>query len=430
MNAPGFTGRRTRAAAAPRVGLFGLLGAGNIGNDASMDVVLRYLRADHPDAVLDAMGPGPEWLTATYGIDAVPLYWHHEREQDASGLTAVALKLLGKGVDAVRMAAWVRRHDVVIVPGMGVLEATLPLRPWETPYAMFLLCASGKLFGTKVALVSVGANVIRPRATRWLSNAAARFAFYRSYRDAGAREAMRTRGLDTSRDHTYPDLVFALPAPPYDPGDPQLVGIGVMDYHGTNDDRDQAAEIHARYLENMKRFSRWLIDNGRRIRLFVGDTCDDVVVQEIVSDLRAYRPGLGPESVIAEPVASFADLTRAMAPVSTVVAIRYHNVMCALKLAKPVISMGYAAKNVAIMADAGLRDFCLSANTLDVDELIRRFTELESRSVEVREKIVERNAANALLLRQQFDQLSALLLPPAAAAHPPAGHETAPAASR
>ena len=78
----------------------------------------------------------------------------------------------------------------------------------------------------------------------------------------------------------------------------------------------------------------------------------------------------------------------------------------------------------------GFADFCQSANTLDVDELIRRFTELESRSVEVREKIVERNAANARLLRQQFDELSALLLPPAAAAHPPAGQRTAPAASR
>ena len=43
-----------------------------------------------------------------------------------------------------------------------------------------------------------------------------------------------------------------------------------------------------------------------------------------------------------------------MAPVGAVVATRYHNVICALKLAKPVVSVGYAAKNVAIMADMGL----------------------------------------------------------------------------
>ena len=45
---------------APRVGLFGLLGTGNIGNDASMEAVLRYLRAEHSDAILDTMCRGPE----------------------------------------------------------------------------------------------------------------------------------------------------------------------------------------------------------------------------------------------------------------------------------------------------------------------------------------------------------------------------------
>ena len=174
---------RSGQATAPRIGLFGLLGAGNIGNDASMEAVLRYIEADHPDAIVDAMGPGPEQITAKYGISAIPLASHRKREQHARGLPAVALKAVGKGVDAVRIRVGVRRHDAVIVPGMGVLEASLPLRPWETPYIMFALCASGRLFGTKVALVSVGANNINQRATRWLYDSAARLAYYRSYRD-------------------------------------------------------------------------------------------------------------------------------------------------------------------------------------------------------------------------------------------------------
>ena len=81
--------------------------------------------------------------------------------------------------------------------------------------------ASGRLFGTKVAFVGVGAGIINKRATRWLSNSAARLAYYRSYRDAGAREALRQRGVDTTRDHVYLDLAFALPAPLDEPGDPQ-----------------------------------------------------------------------------------------------------------------------------------------------------------------------------------------------------------------
>ncbi len=146
-----------------RVGLFGLLGSGNIGNDASMESVLHYLRTDHPDAIVDAMCPGPARVTSVYGIEAFHLWWYHQRERPGSSVRAVALKVAGKAVDAFRIASWVRRHDVVIVPGMGVLEATLPLRPLGEPYAMFLLSAFGRLFRTKVAFVSIGASVIRQR---------------------------------------------------------------------------------------------------------------------------------------------------------------------------------------------------------------------------------------------------------------------------
>ena len=68
-----------------------------------------------------------------------------------------------------------------------------------------------------------------------------------------------------------------------------------------------------------------------------------------------------PDQLDAAHVRTFADLTSAMAPVGTVVATRYHNVMCALKLAKPTISIGYAQKNLSLMADMGLAEFCQSA---------------------------------------------------------------------
>ena len=266
--------RRDQPTGPPRVGLFGNLGSQNIGNDGSMESVLRYLKTEHPDAIVDAMCAGPERLKAEYGIEAVPMSWYNYYEQRVSGVMAAVLKVLGKGVDVARTASWARKHEVVIVPGMGVLESTLPLRPWQFPYSMFLLCASGKLFRTKVALISVGADIIDKRATRWLSNLAARLAFYRSYRDTYSREAMRQRGLDVTRDHVYPDLVFGLPTPDTDASDPLTVGVGVMAYYGSNDDRPQGNAIYASYVANIKCFVRWLVDNDRGIRLLVGDaTC-------------------------------------------------------------------------------------------------------------------------------------------------------------
>jgi polysaccharide pyruvyl transferase WcaK-like protein len=406
------TGKRRRVASTPRVGLFGLLGSGNIGNDASIEAVLRYLKADHSDVIPDAMCKGPDGLRERFGVAAIPLNWYQKYEKQASGVTAIALKTLGKGADVFRTASWVRRHDVVIVPGTGILEASLPQRPWAMPYSMFLLCASGRLFGTKVALVSVGADVINQRLTRWLLISAARLACYRSYRDIGSRDAMRQQGVDTSRDHVYLDLAFSIPAPPGDPGDPQTVGVGVMDYHGASG-RGEADEIYASYLETMQSFVLWLVDSGHRVRLVVGDinNSDEGVVQEILAGLRAQRPDLDPASVIGEPVSSFAELMKAMSPVSIVVATRFHNVICALSLAKPTISLGYSPKFTALMADMGLSEFCQSASSLDLGRLLEQFMELEKRQAELRQTIIERNTANARLADDQFAELSAVLFP-------------------
>jgi polysaccharide pyruvyl transferase WcaK-like protein len=192
----------------PRVGLFGLLGSGNIGNDASLEAMLKYLSADQPGAVVDATCSGPDMIKNRYGVPAIALQWLPQDVREVSGPAATALKALGKGIDTIRIAFWVRRHEVVIIPGMGVLETIVPVRPWQFPYDLFMLCAAG-IFRTKVALVSVGASVPSEQLTRWLCTAAGRLAFYRSYRDTLSRDAMKRQGVDTTGDHVYPDPAFA-----------------------------------------------------------------------------------------------------------------------------------------------------------------------------------------------------------------------------
>jgi polysaccharide pyruvyl transferase WcaK-like protein len=404
--------------ASPKVGLFGLLGSGNSGNDASMETVLAYLREAHPESVVDALCGGPEHVQASYGIGAAPLYWYSEPARRRPGVPAALLKVLGKGIDTVRIAAWVRRHDAVIVPGAGALETTLPQKAWGFPYVLLVLAASGRLFGTKVALVSVGADVINKRANRWVSNATARLVSYRSYRDAYSRDAMLRRGIDTSSDRVYPDLVFGVPTPPYQAGDPQLVGLGVMAYYGGNDDRKRAAQIHSRYVETMTRFTQWLVDNGYRVRLFGGDSkFDGDVADAIQADLRRYRPDLPPSQVTVSAVSSYPELIRELAPVGLVVATRYHNVMCALKLCKPTISLGYSRKFISLMQDMGLAEFNQFADSVDLNKLIEQFGELERRRAQLQQTMADRNAANVQSLEEQFTVLSARLLPTAKVEH-------------
>ncbi len=388
---------------APRVGLFGLLGSGNLGNDGSLEAVLGYLSAEHPEAVVDALCGGPEVVTARYGIPATRLHWYRGEYRTASRAGAIAAKGLGKLVDVVRTAAWVRRHDVVIVPGMGVLEATLPLRPWGFPYSLFLLCATGRLFGTRVALVGVGADEIHDRPTRALIRWSAGLAAYRSYRDDLSRDALRAMGVNTARDQVYPDLAFALPAP-RGSAPSGAVCVGVMDFHGGNDDRARAEEIHRSYLDGTTRFVRALVEDGRQVRLLTGDACDSPVVAAILDAVDSPL-------VTAPEVASLADLMKEMAAAGAVVATRYHNLVCALKVGTPTLALGYAAKSDALMARMGLAAYCHPAREVDADRLLRQFRELEERSVQLRQTLTERNLAVTRRLGAQFRELTAALLP-------------------
>ncbi|NGO74905.1 hypothetical protein G6045_04270 [Streptomyces sp. YC504] len=397
---------------AVRVGVFGLLGSGNLGNDGSLEAVLGYLRTEHPDAVVDALCGGPEVVKARYGIEATRLHWYGGEYRTASRAGAIAGKGLGKLVDIVRTASWVRRHDVVIVPGMGVLEATLPLRPWGFPYALFLLCATGRLFRTRVALVGVGADAIRERPTRALVRRSARLAAYRSYRDTLSRDAMRAMGVDTARDRVYPDLAFALPTPAEGerPASTGLVCVGVMDFHGGNDDRARAEEIHRRYLDGMTRFVRALVADGRPVRLLTGDSCDSPVVAAILDAVDSPL-------VTAAEASSLADLTKEMAGADAVVATRYHNLVCALKAGTPTLALSYAAKSDALMERMGLGAYCHPAREVDVDRLLEQFRELEKRAGELRQTLAEQNLIVTGQLDEQFRELNSALFPAAGRAH-------------
>jgi polysaccharide pyruvyl transferase WcaK-like protein len=411
-----------------KVGLFGLLGSGNSGNQASTESVLAYLRRCHPEAEVDAMSAGFGWVADNYGIAAIPLSWQEKYEHRPRGRSGIFRKILSKLVDPIRIIRWVRRHDVVIVPGMGVLEATLPLHAWGFPLTMFTLSAAGRACHVKVALVSVGASVIRQRATRQLLVGSARLAYYRSFRDEYSKDAMRQQGLDTTHDRVFPDLVFAFETPPHDPGDQRLVALGVMDYHGSNDDLARADELHAAYLEQMTSFAGWLLDNGYRIRFFGGDdSCDYAAADEIIARLQGRPVGnqaagsltagsLTADSVTADSltVARFTKYTEMldqMNQAGTVVATRFHNVLAGLLLGKPTLAIGYSHKFVDLMASTGLPEFVQPAHELDAAELIVKFKETQARRDEIVAQIRQRNAAKGAAVTNQFAQLSTVLFP-------------------
>ena len=58
--------------------------AGNIGNDASLEAMLKYLAADQPGAVLDAMCAGRQTVRDCYGVPAIALRWLPRGQRQAA----------------------------------------------------------------------------------------------------------------------------------------------------------------------------------------------------------------------------------------------------------------------------------------------------------------------------------------------------------
>jgi polysaccharide pyruvyl transferase WcaK-like protein len=392
--------------ATTRVGLFGNLGSGNLGNDGSLAAVISYLRRLDDNVELGFFCMGPDEVAARYGAPAVWLQWYEPHAGNATGLRAAGLKVLGKLLDPIRTFAWVRHYDVVIVPGMGVLEATVPIRPWAFPYCLFWLCFMARLTGTRVALVSVGSDLVPARATRWFIVQAARLAHYRSFRDEFSRNAMREMGVDVTADRVYPDLAFSLPNPPVDELT-GMVGVGVMAYRGTNDERAESDELHRHYIDTMTKFVHWLLDRGRTVRLYTTDKEDLPILEALIADARATRTE--DPAIAAEPMSTLPELMGRMAKVDTVVGSRYHNVLCALKLSKPTIAVGYATKHDVLMRDMGLGDFSEPARSVDLDRLITKFEAVERNRAALVATLDRHNAERSQLLEGQFAALSRLI---------------------
>lgn len=395
-----------------RLGIFGVLGSGNIGNDGSLDTVVGYLRDQHPDVELGFLVMGPTRLEERYHAPATHLQWYESNVERLGWVPAALLKALGRLLDPFRTLAWVRHYDVLIVPGMGVLETTVPMRPWGFPYGLFSVCLCARLTRTRVAMICVGADVIHKRISRWLIMSAARLAHYRSFRDVHSRNAMRAMGLDVEADEVYSDLAFLHTVPVASPDGRRTVGLGLMDYWGNNDEREHGAELHSAYMDTMKRFAHWIIDAGRPIRFFTCDPADSEVVQEIIDDLLAQRPELDPTMVVDEPATTIQQLMAQIAQVDAVVATRYHNVLSAVLSSAPTVSIGYSPKHEELMANVGLGEFCQPARSVSFERLVDQFLAVERRRADLTLAMRRRNRQNVCNVRKQLATMSEVILAP------------------
>lgn len=361
-----------------KIALLGQFGSGNSGNDGSLEAAVTFLRKRLPAAELVCICSEPSPIERKLRIRAISISCKPFRNARLQRLDAVLHHLPHRLASLWAAFYGTRGLDVMMVPGTGILD-DFHDSPFGWPYVLFRWCLAARLAGADVAFVSIGAGPIQSQLSRWLLKAAAQLATYRSYRDRGSRDFMRGIGMDVESEAVYPDIAFALPAPTGSPSRPSqvsTVGVGVMSYFGWAKANPNGNLIYYGYLDKLQVFVLWLLDRGFGVRLLTGDVSDWRAVEALCDRIEAHAGVAVRRRIEAEPGRTLHDVMAQIAMTDIVVATRFHNIVCALKMGRPPISLGYALKNDELMAEFGLGTFCQHIERFDTDVLMEQFDRL------------------------------------------------------
>jgi polysaccharide pyruvyl transferase WcaK-like protein len=396
------------------ISLFGHFGTMNFGNEATLLAIVSRLRLLFPSCRFCCICTYPENVIAMHDIHAVPhtvrsvRIW--ERQAPLGKRARMAFRgLTEEARECIRAWRVLKGTDMFVIPGTGLLTDAFGL--WGVgPYGLLKWSLMARLRGSRVVFISVGAGPVDGRLGRLLLKCVRSLAEYRSYRDVPSREVVEGRGIRTSDDRIYPDLVFGLsarllPTAADREGRP-VVGLGLMEYFAKYSVANPMHDTYERYLESLAVFVGWLLDHEYDVKLLVGDSdADACVVDNLRAVLRERLASNVDERVTHHAIDSLHELLSQLSATDVVVATRFHNVLMSLLLSKPVIAISFHHKCSWLMRDMGLSEYCQDINRINAEALIAKFEALVQHGDEIARMIAQRIDEARCALDEQYEVL-------------------------
>lgn len=400
------------------IGLYGNFGAGNLGNECTLQATIEQTLQCWPGAELVCFCTNPQDVRARHNIPAFP----SEAIDRAAAERAAPVRRSGLArifrvafrrvplelVHWIRSLREVSRTDMLIVAGTGIV-ADYMTGPLGWPYDIFKLSMLARLCRVKLVFLSVGVGPIHHPLSRWFLKRSLALAAHRSYRDLASRQYLEKIGFNAEQDLVCPDVVFGLSPSNLFSGaraaPRRVVGVGLKDY-GTSERLEPTA--FREYLDTMAGFVGWLQAQGYGVRLLVGDfQYDSRVVEEFVEILKRRNISTCAPLLMTEPALTVQELLRQMSDTEVVVSPRYHNLVLALIQGKPIIALSDHAKLESLAVDFGLAQYHLPLRALSLDDLIGRFQLLETDAERLKPYIAAKLETYRRALSTQCETLAA-----------------------
>jgi polysaccharide pyruvyl transferase WcaK-like protein len=398
------------------ISFFGNFGTQNLGNEYTLQAIIHNTHKYLPDAAVDCICTDPEDASARHGIPASPISYRYDKAYRSKlrrdtgivrWLRRLFVRLPLELIQWLKAFRKLKDTSMLVMTGTGML-GDFGIGPFDLHYEILKWSVLAKLRGTKLFFVSVGAGPIAHPLSRRIVKLAISLADYRSYRDSFSKEYLASIGFDTKDDFVYPDLAFSLRprAPASRSRDSRVIGLGLMDYYGKGSTQEYDETAYQHYLDAVTGFVASLLDRKYTIRLLIGDVSyDKRVTGDVLERLKergsSYREG----QIIDDPVSSVDELIAQLAATDIVIATRFHNLLLALMLNKPVVALSYHAKIASLMEGVGMAEYCQRIDQLDASRLMEQFDKLEQNAGTLKPLLEQRIGEYGRALEQQYEHI-------------------------
>lgn len=397
-----------------KIAFYGLFGQQNLGNECTLQAILRKTSENLPDADLYCICTDPDDTEKRHNVRAFPIKGipGKARATGESRFRRLFRKLFHRIPN--ELLHWVKAYRILkgtqmlIAPGTGLLT-DYATSPFSRPYDVFKWSMIAKLCRCKLLFVSVGAAAMHHPISRIFFKSALSLADYRSYRDLYTRRYLKSIGFVSDRDPVYPDLAFSLEQSmlrehEHRGGKWRIIGVGLKDYYGQLGVRQDVGDaIYRDYLEKLCTFVVWLLEQGYTVRILMGDPLyDRPVKDDLMASLESRGIDWKDGRILDEPVYTVEDLLSQIATTDMVVSPRFHNILLALMLNKPAIALAYQEKFESLMGDLGLSEYCQHIDRLDVERLKGQFIEFKAKSVTILSSVQRKTQEYRMSLEEQY----------------------------
>jgi polysaccharide pyruvyl transferase WcaK-like protein len=421
-----------------RIALLQHVGGGNLGDDATLDTVRQQIQRRWPNAYIAALTVNPSDTIKRHKLPSYPLRtapWSFGPGGDGGGrswrkslsslkrkhptllfLPRLAYKLayrLPKALGAEIRLLFVSKRllssfKFLVVCGGGQL--TGKDGPWSFPYTLFKWVVLAKTAGVKCLFLNVGAGPLAHPLSRFFVLRALECADYVSFRDESSKQLVSQIGFK-GNGSVYPDcayirIVSDREREPSRVASSPTVGIAPMPYwgpHGNRAKRDQ--RCYQRLIDNLAMFAIELEKRSYSVQLFGTDIgFDPLAIAEVQRTIERREDALRPQY---RPVESLEQLFATMATFDYIVTCRFHGVVFAHLLNKPVLAIAHHPKVATLMHELDLSMYCLEMETLTPTLLVNKFMSLAAETDRIKRNMATRLAKYQSLLTAQFDELFA-----------------------